>query len=331
MPYGIRFIAQQLRVELNKQFPSQNSEDEERIDKVVGNFVYYRYMNPAIVAPEGFDVIEQLISPLQRKNLAEISKMLQQIAVNRKFEGDQIHLSPMNDYVVKSADKMTSYFRRVTDIPSADDHFQMSNLYDFAKTSKPVIYISPQEIFNLHALLVETIDDIVKDENDILRRLLKEIPVPPIISVDYSGRKKESEVIETEASSKTNNEISLILSSRFADTMSSELFGAATAESITEYRNQFLEAKRYILSVIRIQGGKNLLDILERPCELRDEKQYEEFLSLERKKDLRRNASTEESQEQPKNDYPEYVAIPLLNSECILFWFTFTGIKCSEK
>jgi hypothetical protein len=21
----------------------------------------------------------------------------------------------------------------------------------------------------------------------------------------------------------------------------------------------------------------------------------------------------------------------LLNSECILFWFTFTGIKCSEK
>lgn len=41
--------------------------------KVVGNLIYYRYINPAIVAPESFDVMESLISPSQRKNLAEVN------------------------------------------------------------------------------------------------------------------------------------------------------------------------------------------------------------------------------------------------------------------
>ena len=40
--------------------------------KIVGNLVYYRYLNPAIVAPESFDVIDTLISPAQRRNLAEV-------------------------------------------------------------------------------------------------------------------------------------------------------------------------------------------------------------------------------------------------------------------
>jgi len=45
MPYGIRFIAKELREKLKAKFPGQ----DEEINKVVGNLIYYRYMNPAIV------------------------------------------------------------------------------------------------------------------------------------------------------------------------------------------------------------------------------------------------------------------------------------------
>ena len=56
----------QLRLQLHAKFPDTPEDD---ILKVVGNLLYYRYMNPAIVAPDGFDIVdvgmEQQLSPDQ--------------------------------------------------------------------------------------------------------------------------------------------------------------------------------------------------------------------------------------------------------------------------
>ena len=56
----------QLRLLLHSKFPEANEDD---VLKIVGNLVYYRYMNPAIVAPDAFDVIdvsvEQQLTPEQ--------------------------------------------------------------------------------------------------------------------------------------------------------------------------------------------------------------------------------------------------------------------------
>lgn len=46
MPYGIRFIAKEVGNALRVKFPN---EPEENIMKAVGNLIYYRYLNPAIV------------------------------------------------------------------------------------------------------------------------------------------------------------------------------------------------------------------------------------------------------------------------------------------
>ncbi len=49
--------------------------------KIVGNLLYYRYMNPAIVAPDAFDIIDMSaggqLTTEQRRNLGSIAKMLQ--------------------------------------------------------------------------------------------------------------------------------------------------------------------------------------------------------------------------------------------------------------
>ncbi len=44
-----------LRQELQAKFPEAPKDD---ILKVVGNLLYYRYMNPAIVTPDAFDVVD---------------------------------------------------------------------------------------------------------------------------------------------------------------------------------------------------------------------------------------------------------------------------------
>lgn len=79
--YAMRFIAMRLRQALRNKFP-EATEDE--LLKVVGNLLYYRYMNPAIVAPDAFDIVdlgvEQALGMEQRRNLGAVAKVLQHAA-----------------------------------------------------------------------------------------------------------------------------------------------------------------------------------------------------------------------------------------------------------
>ncbi len=72
-------------------------------DQIVGNLIYYRYMNPAIVAPDGFDVVElgagSALLPGQRRTLGSIARILQHSAALKHFHGDSAHLRALNEYI----------------------------------------------------------------------------------------------------------------------------------------------------------------------------------------------------------------------------------------
>lgn len=84
IPYGLRYVAKVLRSKLKSKFPQ--STDRE-ILKIVGNLVYYRFINSAVCSPDAYDVIDLKAGvPLdieQRKNLACISKHLNLIAMSK--------------------------------------------------------------------------------------------------------------------------------------------------------------------------------------------------------------------------------------------------------
>lgn len=77
--------------------------------QIVGNLLYYRYMNPAIVAPDGFDIIDMSAGGQlhldQRRNLGSVAKMLQHAAANKLFEGENAHMTPMNKYISQTYEK----------------------------------------------------------------------------------------------------------------------------------------------------------------------------------------------------------------------------------
>jgi Ras GTPase-activating-like protein IQGAP2/3 len=81
--------------------------------------VYYRYINPAIVyalplrdlrlgadlvrrTPETFDIVSKTVDVSSRKNLAQISRVLTQIAGGTEFREDTPIYVPINDYVTKA-------------------------------------------------------------------------------------------------------------------------------------------------------------------------------------------------------------------------------------
>ncbi|KAJ2523382.1 iqgap- protein [Coemansia sp. RSA 2049] len=157
MPYGMRYIARELRSALTAKFPD---EPEPQVMKIVGHLVYYRYINPAIVAPESFDVIETTISPLQRKNLAEIAKMLNQVSVGKHFNEDNMFLQPLNNYVGYTSAKFLSYSFEVTEVVDPEVYFQVDEFTDLATLNKPSVLMSVGEIQAIHQALEANLDKI---------------------------------------------------------------------------------------------------------------------------------------------------------------------------
>ncbi|XP_019496548.1 PREDICTED: ras GTPase-activating-like protein IQGAP2 [Hipposideros armiger] len=153
LPYGLRYIAKVLKNSIHEKFPDAT---EDELLKIVGNLLYYRYMNPAIVAPDGFDIIDMTaggqINSDQRRNLGSVAKVLQHAASNKLFEGENEHLSSMNNYLSETYQKFRKYFKEACDVPEPEEKFNMDKYTDVVTVSKPVIYISIEEIISTHSV-----------------------------------------------------------------------------------------------------------------------------------------------------------------------------------
>ncbi|KAG0056318.1 hypothetical protein BGZ83_005686 [Gryganskiella cystojenkinii] len=268
MPYGIRYIAKEVGSALRTKFPQ---ESEENISKAVGNLIYYRYLNPAIVAPEGFDVIEGVVNPMQRKNLAEISKMLNQISVGKLFANENTCLTPLNEYVEYAGNRFATYFKNVTEVMEPEKQFEVNEYVDQVNTIRPTVYISPHEIFTMHAMLIDKVDILAPEMDDPLRVILSELGNPPAGFEEHAVG---------------HGEVCLTLQNRFT---------ANLDDPDMDLKHLFVETKRYILSIIRIQSGKNLMEILERRVTLHEEQAWQELKATEMNRHQRRINNNSES------------------------------------
>jgi hypothetical protein len=237
MPYGIRYIAMKMRENMKLKFPNQ----EKEISLMIGNLLYYRYMNPVIIAPEAFDVIETAVSPVQRKNLAEVAKMLHQISVAKQNTEQPLtepgFATEQFKYVQQASAKFSYFLKEASNVITAEEFFDINEFLDIGKTAKVQVYITPDEIVQVHNALVQYLDQLPSTPNDPLRTILDEFGQPPTLGSAAKG---------------PGSEIVLHLSNRFAK-----------ADKDAPLRRLMKETKRMILLIIRFSSGKSLLDILE--------------------------------------------------------------------
>ncbi|NWZ92044.1 IQGA1 protein, partial [Nesospiza acunhae] len=255
IPYGMRFIAKVLKDSLHEKFPDAG---EDELLKIVGNLLYYRYMNPAIVAPDAFDIIDlsaggQLTTD-QRRNLGSIAKMLQHAASNKMFMGDNAHLSIINEYLLQSYQKFRRFFQAACEVPELQDKFNIDEYSDLVTLTKPVIYISIGEIINTHTLLLDHQDAIAPEHNDPIHELLDDLGEVPTIE-SLIGGEGSGNVNDPNWEMLAKTEVSLTLTNKF------DVPGDENAEM--DARTILLNTKRLIVDVIRFQPGETLTEILE--------------------------------------------------------------------
>ncbi|XP_076443787.1 ras GTPase-activating-like protein IQGAP1 isoform X2 [Babylonia areolata] len=267
IPYGMRYMAKVMRAALVKKFPDA---PEKEVLKIVGNLLYYRYINSAIVAPDAFDIVnigaEKALSPDQRRNLGSIAKILQFAASNKGFGGESAYLSSMNDYIRQAHEKFKKYCLQACDVEEPEVRFNVDQYSDLVMITKPVIYISVAEIVDTHSLLLQHQENIAPEHEDPLHELLEDLgDVPTIdelLGTELTGDEATNETLRAQLA---KTEISMTLSARVE----------VHTDDKADMKSLMIRTKRMIVDVIACQPGDRLTDILEKPCSSTQEEKHQ--------------------------------------------------------
>jgi Ras GTPase-activating-like protein IQGAP2/3 len=180
-----------------KRFPSMS---EENAIKVVANFIYYRYLNSAIKAPESWGVVETVPNAQQRKNLGMVSKMLTHIAGGKVFGDEDQILQSLNDYVVHESQRMIAVFKKgssmgywayvVIEIPEPEEHFTIDPFDDLASTQKPTLAIRQSDVKFVHALVSKELETMAPHVPDVLRDIVTQLGSLHMTDEDVSSSSK---------------------------------------------------------------------------------------------------------------------------------------------
>ncbi|XP_049847955.1 ras GTPase-activating-like protein rgaA [Schistocerca gregaria] len=182
LPYGLRLICKEIRLIILSRFTDAGNVNN-LIWQVIGYFVYYRFIGLAIVAPDSFDIGDRTLNPIVRKNLISISKILFQLMFRFSLFSPKNELSPLNPWIEKNRDRIIQYYSHLVDVPSPEDFLNMNQYMELTQKTKPLIIINLREIVVVHSLVKGAINSVVKDDNDPLKLIIKEIgDVPPMPS-----------------------------------------------------------------------------------------------------------------------------------------------------
>ncbi|KAK4049279.1 iqgap- protein [Microbotryomycetes sp. JL201] len=254
LPYGIRFVARELYRALLARFPD---EAEAEMLRVAGHLVYYRFVQPAIIAPETFDIVSGIVPVQQRQNLSEVAKLLNQVSVGRLFGDDQAYLMPMNAFIEASAARFASWMEDVIAIEDAEHHFRADEWIDAKSSHQPVVYISPNDIYSTHNLIAEHLDVVAREGADPLRQIIAELGGVPLSGSAELDRARADEV-------------PLTLTTRLrAD------------EGKWIYKLLFNQAKRRVLGILKVHTGNDLEQVLAQTVTADDETLWSELVEEE--------------------------------------------------
>jgi len=179
LPYGIRWICKTISELAKEHFNVDPNETNTDILRVVGYFVYYRFINLAIVTPDNFEIVDKDLSPVARKNLVNISKVLQNLLNFSVFsEQSDRWFVPLNEWIKSHFETVTDYFNDLIDVAEPSEYLQVDRYMELTQKTKPVIIISLHEISLTHRNVIQNIDKLTKDKEDPLRVILNDLGDP---------------------------------------------------------------------------------------------------------------------------------------------------------
>lgn len=239
-PYGIRWICKQIRSLTRRKYPDAQ---EQTFCTLIGGFFFLRFINPAIVTPRSYMLIEQTPAENPKRTLTYVAKMLQNLA-NKPSYAKEPYMVKLQPFIEANKERINKFMLDLCEVQDFYESLEMDNYVALSKKDLE-LSISLNEVYATHTLIEKHSKELVKDDNSHLSQLLAELgPAPPQLP------------------RKDNRSISLPLFSKWETTLDD--FTAAM--DITQEEVFFMEAKSTFVMIMRSLPPNSL--VLRRPLRL---------------------------------------------------------------
>lgn len=224
-PYGIRWICKQIRSLTRRKYPDAQ---EQTICTLIGGFFFLRFINPAIVTPRSYMLIEQTPAEHPKRTLTYVAKMLQNLA-NKPSYAKEPYMQKLQPFIHQNKERINKFMLDLCEVQDFYETLEMDNYVALSKRDLE-LQITLNEVYATHALLDKHTSELAKDESSHLNQLLAELgPAPPQLP------RKDNRVINLPLYSKWETPI--------------DDFTAAL--DITQEEVYFMEAKSTFVMIMR--------------------------------------------------------------------------------
>lgn len=174
VPYGIRWICKQIRSLTKRKYPDAT---EFAICSLIGGFFFLRFINPAIVTPQAYMLVDGPPAKHPRRTLTLIAKMLQNLANKPSYAKEQYMMS-LNPFVENNKTKINQFLNALCDVGDFYDTLEMDQYMALSKKDLQ-IQITLNELYNTHSLVQQHLDVLAPNEKHHLRILIGELGGSP--------------------------------------------------------------------------------------------------------------------------------------------------------
>lgn len=174
VPYGIRWICKQIRSLTKRKYPDAS---DFAICSLIGGFFFLRFINPAIVTPQAYMLVDGAPAKHPRRTLTLIAKMLQNLANKPSYAKEQYMMS-LNPFVEQNKTRINAFLHNLCDVGDFYDTLEMDQYMALSKKDLQ-ISITLNELYNTHSLVAQHLDVLAPNEKHHLRILLAELGSSP--------------------------------------------------------------------------------------------------------------------------------------------------------
>lgn len=239
-PYGIRWICKQIRSLSRRKYPEAQ---DHTICTLIGGFFFLRFINPAIVTPRSYMLIEQNPADHPKRSLTYIAKMLQNLA-NKPSYAKEPYMAKLQPFIQQNKERINKFLLDLCEVQDFYESLEMDNYVALSKKDLE-LSISLNEVYAMHALLEKHQVELSKDESSHLNMILHELGAAP-----------------PQLPRKDNRAINLPLFSKW-ETAIDDLTAAL---DITQEEVFFMEAKSTFVMILRTLPSNSV--VMRRPLRL---------------------------------------------------------------
>ncbi|KAL9104651.1 MAG: hypothetical protein Q9187_008876, partial [Circinaria calcarea] len=224
-PYGIRWICKQIRSLSRRKYPDAQ---DQTICTLIGGFFFLRFINPAIVTPRSYMLVDGTPADHPRRALTLIAKMLQNLA-NKPSYNKEPYMAKLQPFINKNKERVNKFLLDLCEVQDFYESLEMDNYVALSKKDLE-LSITLNEVYATHALLEKHTRELAKDEHSHLKVILQELGPAP-----------------AQLPRKENRAINLPLFSKW-ETAIDDL---TSALDITPEEVYFMEAKATFVQIMR--------------------------------------------------------------------------------